>query len=71
MFIIKKQSRLNEPFKIRTKIDHSKPGHVRISDPHCSLVKYLNSGQIEKQTHTQNPSIIQIPLTIVKHVSKR
>ena len=26
------------PFKNQTKIDHSKSGHVQISDPHCSLV---------------------------------
>ena len=24
------------PFKIQTKVNHSKTGHVRFSDPHCT-----------------------------------
>ena len=27
------------PFENRTKIDHSKSGHVRISDPNCNFFK--------------------------------
>ena len=30
------------PFEIRTKIDHSKSRHVRISDPHCKLKFWIH-----------------------------
>ena len=41
------------PFENRTKIDHSKYRHVRISDPHCIVFKvpfvWLGSGHLAKK----------------------
>ena len=47
---IKKQSWLNEPFKIRAKIDHSKSGHIQISDPNRSQLNLFKKEQLSKRS---------------------